>query len=945
MKAPASLLSLLSAWAAALAVLPAATAPRISQILREPGVVAIIPTILPLDADGDGDLDLVVVPERTLYDTNRAAAHGIFIENLGSRSFAPPRAAYLPSGGKLYAGWAVGDFHSTPGQEIMAPKGLSTGGYVLQCYPLASHELRTGPITVPVYGSLYVPSATDLDGDGIAELLVAENHGAGRALRVADRQADGSYQFGGSVAEWTLSLYDNAIRVLDWDGDGDLDLLMEKYRTTGKATVVVFERTGHRTFAPARDVSTDFDGIPEFADLDGDGSLDCYQILGRTFRWQLRQGAYSLGTTVSRDLVDASFQHCWLAKVTTAAGGALLTVVPNRDRTADAPQPAATECLTVRFGTWETVASKPLALPDNAGTRGFAMADFDNDGIDDIPWLGSCKDMTYPYPQQVLMGWGGQDGYAHPVAITGCPQTLKFALIRDWDRDGDPDVLTGADAGGRCQMLVNDGKGEFSDQMDRPELGPPPGAPAGTYLENALAGDVDGDGRDDLVLSYVFSGESVKKRLTVLAKGNGNGTFQAPALSPGGFDFHLPETEVPSQLIDFDGDGDLDVISQSTWTENKGAYFDPEWHPLFEGAFGGDIFGNPLVLNLPHAGDLDGDGHPEFINTFHYEPPKWTDGGIYYEISPLNSILIAYNDGQGGLESADELRTVYVASDIFGNPVLGKISVADVNADGLTDLCSREFAGFDIFGNPFTRNYWRRNPGGGSRGPHAWLKLSLGDGAFPDSPVPSLDFNGDGIRDWVSPTGYLRPTPSGPVASSGYDFDGETAITEKLTYMGAADFDGDGDSDFLLYNKDQPALFLMRNLTVDERSPIVRSLVTLGVAGGLAGPDNDADGDGRSNFTELLEGTDPLLPDAADSRRFSLTLASGAISFDRRADAEDLGISYRIETSGDLIHWAPLDAVGTAQPLVLQWERVTLPLPSGGPTRRFFRLAATPESE
>ena len=397
-------------------------------------------------------------------------------------------------------------------------------------------------------------------------------------------------------------------------------------------------------------------------------------------------------------------------------------------------------------------------------------------------------------------------------------------------------------------------------------------------------------------------------------------------------------------MIDFDSDGDLDIINQSTWTENKGAYFDPEWHPLVEGALGEDAFGNPVVLNMPHAGDLDGDGHPEFINTFYYESPKLAEGGFGTPVlNPLNSLLVAYSDNHGGLEAADEVRMAYTAPDPFGNPLLGKVSVADVNADGLPDLCSREFAGFDLFGNPLTSHYWRRNPGGGSRSPHAWLKLSLGIGAFPDSPAPLLDFNGDGRNEWVSPTGYLRPTPAGPVVSSGYDFDGETRIVENLTYMGAADFDGDGDADFLLYNKNQPALFLMRNLMVDERSPIVRSLVTLGVAADQAGPDNDADGDGRSNFTELLEGTDPLLPDAANPRRFSLTLASGALSFNRRADAANLGITYRIEVSGDLVTWTPLDADGTAQQLDPAWERVIVPLSANGPAKRFFRLAAAPE--
>jgi hypothetical protein len=318
---------------------------------------------------------------------------------------------------------------------------------------------------------------------------------------------------------------------------------------------------------------------------------------------------------------------------------------------------------------------------------------------------------------------------------------------------------------------------------------------------------------------------------------------------------------------------------------------------------------------------------------------------------------VAFNDGSGGLVSLNEVAAEFYSADVFGNPTMGGRSiVADLNADGLPDLCTIETIGTDVFGNPLMQARWRRNPGGGSRSPSSWLSLSLGiffpssSGAsglgsmpFPDSPVPTLDFDGDGIREWVAPDGYLRPDRKGPLLSLGYDFDGATGLAGQ-PYRGAADFDGDGDADFLIGDAKSGRLFLLENPQVDGHSRLVRAMLAAGVRGAVAGGGADADGDGWNNLTELAGGSDPLAAGSRPTGRFAVSLAARngmpTVVFRRRTDAAAKGFAYRLEASDELGIWQPVSLTGAVVgPSEGGWQEVAMaakPLV----TRRFYRLAA-----
>src|SRR5437764_8779733 len=100
-----------------------------------------------------------------------------------------------------------------------------------------------------------------------------------------------------------------------------------------------------------------------------------------------------------------------------------------------------------------------------------------------------------------------------PIAVAGGPQNV---VAGDVNNDGRLDLVV-ACAKGHCVVLLGDGKGGFR---------PAPGSPLGYSGGEMALGDVNGDGRLDLVLA-----EHDRYAVTVLL-GDGKGGFAPASGSP-----------------------------------------------------------------------------------------------------------------------------------------------------------------------------------------------------------------------------------------------------------------------------------------------------------------------------------------------------------------------------------------------------------------------------
>ena len=225
-----------------------------------------------VDIDGDGDLDLLVANKLDPADLRTSRLY--LLENTGSptrpsltlrRHLAlPPRFHYAPAFGDLDDDGRPDLMLGHWGAHLALLRGTGSG----------FEPVDTAVLTI-TRGSNTTPTLGDLDGDGDLDLIVGESSGWLNYYRnTGTRQRPEftlvSDEYGGlKVGRRSAPL------LLDFDGDGDLDLLVGSeldglvlFRNVGTRAVPRFERdSAEMPEVPAL-------AAPAAGDFDGDGDLD-----------------------------------------------------------------------------------------------------------------------------------------------------------------------------------------------------------------------------------------------------------------------------------------------------------------------------------------------------------------------------------------------------------------------------------------------------------------------------------------------------------------------------------------------------------------------------------------------------------------------------------------------------------------------------------------------
>ena len=294
----------------------------------------------------------------------------------------------------------------------------------------------------------------DLDGDADLDLVLSRNHRGeerGRAASVVLRNDAGGFSM---ATELDARRGGRSIGVLDYDGDGALDLVLVEDRVSGGSTAL-FHNDGALRFSDATTsagLPVDVHGLGvAAADLNGDSRPDLF-----------------------------------------VAGSNRLFV-----NTGDA---------RFREGDSEVFAWERFGDEDDAA--GVAVGDVDRDGRPDLV-VGHHYNSTIDDGRRVSVRLylnQGPDGSGEPVfrdltkeaGLIGLPTKAPHVEIVDLDADGWPDILTSASAadGTRPAVFRHLGLTDGS-----PRFEPPAGIGKPQYWVAGATLDADRDGRLDVFIA------------------------------------------------------------------------------------------------------------------------------------------------------------------------------------------------------------------------------------------------------------------------------------------------------------------------------------------------------------------------------------------------------------------------------------------------------------
>src|SRR6202140_281763 len=396
----------------------------------------------------------------------------------------------------------------------------------------------------------------------------------------------------------------------------------------------------------------------------------------------------------------------------------------------------------------------PTNYPAGNAPDDVVVADFNGDGKLDLAVADNGNYLTGDNGGvSILLGNG--DGTFQPAQLVNAGNNPIFLAAGDFNGDGKTDlVLSGLGAlpsggNGNLTILLGNGDGTFQSPIT---------LSAGVDPSAMALGDFNGDGKLDIAV-IDFGNFSGNNGATYILLGKGDGTFQPPVLLNAG----SGPAAIPVAIVagDFNGDGKLDLSVASSdfnlfsLTSNVSVFLgngDGTFQsPVFYG-----LFEIPTSLA---AGDLKGNGRIDLaVSAFVVNP---------FEPQGASSIQALSGNGEGTFQGSREVSPTYADGPGPGLP--GELSLCSAQGDPLwkgISIClplSLQVADFGgsgktglagLGGVPFGGLFVLPGNGDGT------FEGILGYPAFADYSWPSpggggaglaiADFNGDGKPDIVS---------------------------------------------------------------------------------------------------------------------------------------------------------------------------------------------------
>ena len=345
------------------------------------------------------------------------------------------------------------------------------------------------------------------------------------------------------------------------------------------------------------------------------------------------------------------------------------TTVLNPGGTALTANPAvSSQTFAQVFGTPDAITVNPLASWTDV------VGDFNGDGIPDL-LIYSTDSVSNTLLLQVFASSPGGKFAALPkqsLPMSSLSYYPTNALL-DVDGDGHLDLLLGD------EVVYGNGDGTFSRVAVLPVLA--------TGFNQTSAVDMNGDGKLDIVAvntppTPTDSPGTVQYMFTVF-RNDGSGTFTSLGSFPLAPSF---QTGVglccaiygigPLGFADLNGDGKVDVISQSNWVPEGNAGEPTLFNVMLNNGDGS--FGAPKSVDTdpvyPYSvseafGDINGDGKQDLVLAYA------TNEG-------LNYLGAALGNGDGTFGAFSQLKLIDFLTNAIPYP---QVQLIDFNADGKLD--------------------------------------------------------------------------------------------------------------------------------------------------------------------------------------------------------------------------------------------------------------------
>ncbi len=573
--------------------------------------------------------------------------------------------------------------------------------------------------------------------------------------------------------------------------------------------------------APLRPPEAQSGEFRALGDFEGDGDVDVLWYEGGGVSWtgfriflNDGSGGYAPGPLAA---FAGSGRRAVYGELRDVTGDGFADVVANVS--------AAPRMVEVYPGAAGATFGAPLSFvtPLVGYAEDYAWGDMDGDGVAEI----ATWERT-PFQNDGEFRWwdfsGGTFVPSAPVAISA--PGVADAIAMDLNGDGLDDLVAGEQSGDELLLLPS--VAGAPTLGGRVELGLP-----GSCAIYPLAGDLEGDGDLDLVASCTCS---LGPSLVPVVRGAAGAFTPLAAQALEGWSW--ADHGRPGAAADWDGDGDLDVLSHNgnissgaqrgtlTLLENDGGH---AFHPAAE---------ITTEFKAPRAAvgtaDLDGDGRPDFaavhslvfgsgrfedvLSRFAFpvfpapDDPgaalDWEDDGdldIYRKGTGASGGALFVNDGRARF-SARSVTPAPPPEHLWGEAE----AIADFSGDGRPDLLVRLTTEGEIPLEPpefvEMRLLVDDGLGGFSDG---GVAIPGGDEALGDSQGLLLEVDVDGDLDLLDHHPLAAGEPGGAWINAGAGaFTGFQSLFAGEP-LGAGDVDADGDLDVLTHEAVGPGLLAL----------------------------------------------------------------------------------------------------------------------------------------